>query len=446
MSRMFRHSLLVPAARRRSACLLAACALPACLAQPNSPDQRVAWLRENALAVRSIDPPDTNFTDLGPLGDALGDARLVLLGEASHGDGATFLAKGRLIKFLHQRKRFDVLAWEAGLYECTKAGEALASGGPWRDALNKALMWSNIEQIQPTIEYVHATQRQKHPIAVTGMSWYSYADSTLFDEVIAFFNAVDSALPTPQQRAALTWAEKFLENLGTHRLPTKPSNPPQIAHLSAMIDLLARDADAKFQRTHAKRRVGFVQLALENLKGHLMYFHRPPTRGGADDNPIGEQEGRNVLFLARDYFPKRKLIVWAHSGHLMRGSAQIEELQPRFKAHQTIAAGQHIHDALGDDVYTIMFTAYGGRWRDWKDEDSELPKPLKNSLEDLLHRAGFKYAFVDLRRLPPDHWLRSRLVARPIAHAPMRADWSKVYDGIFFIDTMTPTSSIKANP
>lgn len=442
--------------RLRIALLLAAGVASVCIAQTDSPEQRVAWLREHAVRPRSIDPADRDYADLEAFATAIGDARVVLLGEASHGDGATMSAKGRIVQFLHQRKNFDVLAWEAGFYECTKAGQALAAearagesppdDAAWKNVFAKALMWSHIDQIGPTMAYVHATQRTQKPIAVAGMAWYSYADSTLFDEVISCFNSVDPALPTRDQKFALTWGRTFLANLNKYTLPKKTVHPPQFAHLDALIELLERDPGGKFRNKHGRRQIGFLRLALENLKGHLSYFQRPATRGGADDNPIGAQEGRNVLFLAREYYPKRKLIVWAHSGHTMRGSSQIDELKARFKTAETIAAGQHIHEALGDAVYSVMFTAYAGTRRDWRNEERELPKPPPNSIEDLMHRAGLKLAFVDLSSLPPGHWLRSRLVARPIAHSPMRADWSQVCDGLFFIDKMTPTTTTQSKP
>lgn len=66
-------------------------------------------LAQRAVAVRSIDPGDEDFADLQPIARALRNARIVLLGEATHGDGGTFLAKSRLIKFLHQELGFDVL-------------------------------------------------------------------------------------------------------------------------------------------------------------------------------------------------------------------------------------------------------------------------------------------------------------------------------------------------
>jgi erythromycin esterase len=66
-------------------------------------DARVKWLKQNAVRVRSVDPKDEDFRDLMPLRKILRNTRIVMLGESSHGDGGTFLAKTRLIKFLHQK-------------------------------------------------------------------------------------------------------------------------------------------------------------------------------------------------------------------------------------------------------------------------------------------------------------------------------------------------------
>ncbi|MHC4091049.1 MAG: erythromycin esterase family protein [Planctomycetota bacterium] len=416
--------------------------------QADSPEDRLAWLREHAVEVRTVDPNDEDFTALEPLSDAIGDARVVLLGEASHGDGATFLAKGGLVKFLHQVKGFDVLVWESGFYECATAGEMLARSGRWGDAFEVAVLdlWSKSEQCQPVMKYVHATQGTDRPITLVGMSWYVNEDSALFQEVIAFFEAADPALPTGAQRRALVSIQKFLAGRGTRGFPQTAVKPPELAHVEAMIDLMARDPGGRLRGKHGRRKVGFMGMALENLDGYVRYLNRPRTKGGADDNPIGDLEGRSAIFLARDHFPERKLIIWAHNGHLARASSQIEELDAKFKFNETIAAGQHIHDALGDAVYSIMFTAHGGQTGLWWNEPGALAAPLAGSLEDLMHRAGLERAFVDLRRLPAEHWLRGRLVARPVAHSTMRADWSRVYDGVFFIDTMTPSTSADPDP
>src|SRR5205823_1726823 len=87
-----------------------------CLGQLNharaDDNERVAWLKSHATIIRSIDPADSDFSDLEPIRRAIGDARVVMLGEQSHGDGATFHAKTRLIRFLHEKCGFDVMAFE----------------------------------------------------------------------------------------------------------------------------------------------------------------------------------------------------------------------------------------------------------------------------------------------------------------------------------------------
>ena len=72
--------------------------------ESSNDDIRVVWLNQNAIPLRSIDPNDKDFSDLEPLVKAIGNARIVQLGEQTHGDGATFLAKTRLIKFLQKMK------------------------------------------------------------------------------------------------------------------------------------------------------------------------------------------------------------------------------------------------------------------------------------------------------------------------------------------------------
>ena len=72
-------------------------------------EAKTTWLLDNAIVLDSISPGDQDFSDLEPLKAVLADKRIVLLGERTHGDGAAFLAKTRLIKFLHQEMGFDVL-------------------------------------------------------------------------------------------------------------------------------------------------------------------------------------------------------------------------------------------------------------------------------------------------------------------------------------------------
>src|SRR5690349_16563489 len=78
--------------------------------------REVEYLKTHGVEI-SIDSADEDFTDLVPLKAFFGNARIVLLGEQSHGDGTTFSTKIRLIKFLHDRLGFEVLAFENGIFD-----------------------------------------------------------------------------------------------------------------------------------------------------------------------------------------------------------------------------------------------------------------------------------------------------------------------------------------
>src|SRR5262249_9386976 len=72
----------------------------------------VAWLRANALPLASAEP-GTPFDDLAPLRAMLGRARVVSMGEATHGTREVFKLKHRLIEYCVSELGFTIIAFEA---------------------------------------------------------------------------------------------------------------------------------------------------------------------------------------------------------------------------------------------------------------------------------------------------------------------------------------------
>jgi erythromycin esterase len=175
-------------------------------AKPSSADidARVAWLKSHTSALRSIDPANEDFSDLEPIRYAIGDRRIVQLSEQSHGDGSTFHARTRLIKFLHQKCGFDVLAFESGLYDCRKAWELLREGKmSHRDAISNGVfdIWVSSQEVQPLIEYLGQQANGKHPLEICGFDCQFTAQASakyLPAEIDAFL----SKLPPTQLGAS----------------------------------------------------------------------------------------------------------------------------------------------------------------------------------------------------------------------------------------------------
>src|SRR5579872_422401 len=130
------------------------------------------YIKQHTFPVGAIDPDSTNFADLSPIGESIGDARIVLLGEQDHGDAPTFLAKSRLIRYLHEKKGFNVLAFESDFFGLNRG---------WRPGLraeeldslerkNIYALWTGCDACQFLFfQYLPATQQTANPIMLAGI-------------------------------------------------------------------------------------------------------------------------------------------------------------------------------------------------------------------------------------------------------------------------------------
>ena len=85
------------------------------------------WLRKNAIAFKT-DRAESGFDDLQPLKALVGGARIVGLGEATHGTAEFFRMKHRLVEFLASEMDFTYFAIEANMPEAYRVNEYVLHG------------------------------------------------------------------------------------------------------------------------------------------------------------------------------------------------------------------------------------------------------------------------------------------------------------------------------
>jgi erythromycin esterase len=400
---------------------------------------KVEWLLKHALPIRSIDPADDDFSDLTPLKRIIGDARVVQLGEQSHGDGATFYAKERLIRFLHEKMGFDVLAWESGFFECEEMNRTLASDLPPLEAAQQGIYghWSRSGLLVPLFEYARSTLKTSRPLRQTGFDmqfWWSGAGGSLESHpkrLFGLFDRLDPGLASPADRKTVADLRAALRDAGTYK-PTKEDREKNRAAIERLTAALRNKAasvkDAREIRFFLKTLEDLS--ALEELRATSNYEFR--------DRKMGE----NLVWLANEWYAGRKIIVWAASLHVARNVGSIERLTPKLSYDHFVSMGQVAHEQLGKAVYTVGFTAY----RVWAANPMmtvlrRLEPPAADSLETLFHATGRPYAFVDFRGLPNDHWLRKPIISRPFGYSQMLSDWTGNLDAMFFTDVMFPNTT-----
>ncbi|MBN8705282.1 MAG: erythromycin esterase family protein [Bacteroidetes bacterium] len=399
---------------------------------------KLAALSPHIFTVRSIDPDDTIFTDLQPLKSVLNNKKIVLLGEQSHGDGSVFLAKARLIKFLHEEMGFNVLAFESGLFECSLAEELITSGVPVGEAARKSVfdIWTGSKQFQPVIQYLEATRKTNHPLHLAG-----------FDLQITGLYGRDSLKSRLQKEFKSipgheTEKQVFLSVLDTVIKKLKPkekiSAPVRQAFYSSADSLIAASGKLPLSPSHALH----LQL-LKSLKTYLTFlwtidFNKPdPVTFNQRDRQMGE----NLVWLMRNQYPQEKIIVWAASSHISRNRHEIRNRKEADTA--MVPMGQQVWDTFRDSSYVLGFTAGGGRVGIREKKPWDLAKASSGTLEYWLEQTGNQNLWLDFKQLPGDHWLRDTLRARPFGYSSMLARWPEMMDGLFYIQTMTPSTGLE---
>lgn len=449
-----------------------------------------SWLARHAHPLRTIDPADTDFSDLAPLQQAIGEARVVQLGEPSHGAGSSFSAKVRLIKFLHRQMGFDVVAWESGFYDLTQVQTALHAGEDPVAAAQQGILriWSAARECRPLFDYAQATRTSQRPLQMAGFDMQFTAEGSAdrfaadlrsFLEPADAVRLADGALAAFGRLNAYSGARARTFAELTRAGRTGPARneamaawetqqgralrpvPEDLARLDQEVTGLRMLISARqpaLVAAHGARRVSFIDHCLANLAGfgaNLLNRHRadvmPRDRPSvASENRRDALNAENVRWLMDEGYPGRKLIIWAHNAHIMNAYYGPDwssvSLEPR--PDWMKPTGAFLAERLGGDLYTIGITAFAG-------EDgfaapmpaTAVPPALPGSIEAELHALGHAHAFVDVRdtrRAAANPLRQPQRMRLPKYEEELIQDATQPYDGILFIDQMVRANRIDA--
>jgi len=117
----------------------------------------IAWLKANALPLASVEP-GAGFKDLEPLRPLIGNARVVGLGESTHGTREFFQLKHRMIEYCVSQLGFTVIGFEAAQGVTLAVNDYVLHGkGNARDVVTGMIFWTwNTEEVVALVEWVRA--------------------------------------------------------------------------------------------------------------------------------------------------------------------------------------------------------------------------------------------------------------------------------------------------
>src|SRR5262249_30565340 len=142
-----------------------------------------------------------------------------------------------------------------------------------------------------------------------------------------------------------------------------------------------------------------------------------------------ESMADNLDFLLDRKFRGQKVITWAHNLHVAKDPRPLAQ----WRTMGTIVARRR-----GDEVYTIGLYAGRGVAAENDRTPYDIAPPLAGSLEAILAGAGWKTSFVDVSRKPAPPWADDTIMYREGGKYPAKLVPARAYDGVIYIDTVTP--------
>src|SRR6266581_1173773 len=129
------------------------------LARTNaSEDQTVVeWIRAHAVPLKTVEAGH-GFSDMEPLKSIVGDARIVSLGEATHGTREFFQLKHRVIEYCVAELGFTMVAFEANYGDTLAVNDYVLNGkGSAAEVVAGMGFWIwNTEEVVALVEWIRA--------------------------------------------------------------------------------------------------------------------------------------------------------------------------------------------------------------------------------------------------------------------------------------------------
>jgi erythromycin esterase-like protein len=375
---------------------------------------------------RSVVPLVGSVSDYDPLLRLIGDARFVLLGEASHGTHEFYRERAEITKRLITEKDFVAVAIEADwpdAYRVNRFVRQIGGDAEAVDALGDfkrfpTWMWRNAEVLDFVgwLRSFNETVSAGAKVGFYGLDLYSLHSS--MEAVLRYLEKVD---PDAARRARYRYAcfDHYGEDTQAYGYAAgfglTKSCEQEVVH--QLLELRRRASEyagrdgrvAEDEYFYTEQNARLVKNAEEYYR--TMFRGQVPSWNLRDRHMVETLSGL-IAHLSRPARPA-KIVVWAHNSHL--GDARATQMGEAGELN----VGQLVRERYGPQTRLIGFTTYEGTvtaasaW-DGPAERKRVRPALPNSYEALFHTIGsprfllpLRDPTVELSMLPDRHLERA---------------------------------------
>lgn len=369
---------------------------------------------------RHLHPLVGSAQDYDPLLAMIGDARFVLLGEASHGTREFYRERARITERLITEKGFTAIAveadwpdaWRVNRYVRGLPGDASAAAALSGFQRFPAWMWRNTE-VRDFIEWLRSHNSGRSPedqVGFYGIDLYSLFTSV--QEILAYLDRTDppAAGRARARYACFDHADEDSQAYGYGAsFALAPSCEDEVVQQLREMNRRAGECHGEPGLAHDE---AFYAQQNARLVRNAEEYYRSMFRGGVSSWNLRDSHMEETLQALDRHLGARgtppRMAVWAHNSHL--GDAGATEMGERGEWN----LGQLVRDRHDDDAVLVGMSTHHG-WvtaaSNWDEpaQRKQVRPGLPGSWEDLLHQAGAGRFLLNLRDNPALHELAAPL-------------------------------------
>ena len=351
-------------------------------------------IREEASRIGAI-----REFDAGPLLEAIGDARVVLLGEATHGTSEFYRMRARITQSLIAERGFDIVAVEADWPDAARIDDYVRhredAAADWKAfARFPTWMWRNRE-VADFVEWLREWNRNLDPDARVGFHGLDlYSLNTSIGEVLGYLERIDpeAAKIARQRYGCLSPWEADPATYGRAVLSGRfrDCEDEVVEMLGELLGNRIRYASGDGDRF-----MDAVQNA--RLVANAEQYYRIMYYGTSESWNLRDRHMFDTLeLLLRHRGEGSRAVVWEHNSHV--GDAAATEMSTQGQTN----VGRLSREAFGKGAFLVGFgTDHGtvAAASDWDGpmEVKQVRPAVAQSYERLCHDTGIERFLLPLR-------------------------------------------------
>lgn len=361
--------------------------------------------------------PLNSAGDLDALIEEIGDARIVLLGEASHGTHEYYTWRATISKRLIEEKDFSLIAVEGDWPDCFRINRFIKGrddeGATAVDVLKSfrrwpTWMWANWE-IVAFAEWLRrhnkGVSERSRRVGFYGLDVYSLWESM---ELIVHYLRKEDPSAAKVAVQALRCFEPYEEGQDYARAMLQLSPHCQDEVLALLTEVRKRSS----RYDHDLEAALNTEMNARVIANAEKYYRSMVSFRDESWNVRDTHMADTLNLLMKYHGKKSKAIVWEHNTHV--GDARFTDMRDE----GLVNVGQLLREqhAKKDGVYVVGFASYegtviAGRMWGGKMQEMEMPPAVESSVEELLHREFHRDTLMLF-----DDKAESEELSRPLPH------------------------------